>query len=49
MYPSQSVVDPVAMRLREREAGWERERIAKLWYMLCDGKITPAEAKERGL
>jgi hypothetical protein len=49
MHPSQSVIDPVAMRLREREAEWEKERLAELKAYVELGLYTKAEAKERGL
>jgi hypothetical protein len=49
MYASQLVTSPVETRARHRRAQWEEVRRAELWYMLCDGKITMAQAKERGL
>jgi hypothetical protein len=49
MYASQLVTSPVETRARQRRARWEEERRAELFYMLCDGKITMAQAKERGL
>lgn len=49
MYPSQSVIDPVAIRLRKREAEWEKERLAELREFVKLGLYTKAEAKERRL
>jgi hypothetical protein len=49
MYASQLVTSPVELKGIARRAQWEEIRRAELFYMLCDGKITMAQAKERGL
>jgi hypothetical protein len=49
MYPSEQVIDPVAVRMRERRAQWEKERLAELREFVKLGLYTKAEAKERRL